>query len=57
MPAFSKRGVKIVDVNAANFEKMKAMVLPGIEKFYVEQNGKRGQAIIDAFKSDLMKLQ
>ncbi len=57
LPAFTKRGVKLVDVNAANFEKMKAKVLPGIEKFYVKQNGKRGQAIIDAFKSDLKKLR
>ena len=57
LPAFAKRGVKIVNVDAASFEKMKAMVLPGIEKFYVKQNGERGQAIIDAFKADLKMLR
>jgi C4-dicarboxylate-binding protein DctP len=57
LPAFKKRGTKIIDVDTANYMKMKAMVLPGIEKFYVKQNGDRGQAIIDAFKADLKKLK
>jgi tripartite ATP-independent transporter DctP family solute receptor len=57
LPVFQKAKIKVVDISKANFEDMKAKVLPGVEKFYVEQNGARGKAILDAFKVELAKLK
>jgi len=57
LPVFQKAKIKVVDVSKANFEDMKAKVLPGVEKFYVEQNGAKGKAILDAFKAELAKLK
>ena len=56
LPAFEKSGIKIVEVSKEDFDDMKANVLPGVEKFYVEQNGERGKAILEAFKAELSKL-
>ena len=53
MGAFKKVGMKVVDVSKADFEDMRARVLPGVEKFYVEQNGQRGKEILEAFKKEL----
>ena len=57
LPSFAKTNTKVMDVDDASFNKMKAKVLPGIEAYYVKTNGKRGQAILDAFKADLKKLK
>jgi C4-dicarboxylate-binding protein DctP len=56
MGAFRKVGMTVVDVSKADFEEMKRKVLPGVEKFYVEKNGARGKAILEAFKKELSKL-
>ncbi len=56
MGVFKKVGMEVVEVDKADFEKMKQAVLPGVEAFYVEQNGARGKAILEAFKSELSKL-
>lgn len=53
---FKKVGMEVVDVSKEDFEDMKKRVLPGVEKFYVEQNGARGKAILDAFKKELANL-
>jgi C4-dicarboxylate-binding protein DctP len=55
MGAFKKSGMKVVDVSAADFADMRSRVLPGVEKFFIEQNGARGQAILDAFKKEMGK--
>lgn len=55
MGAFKKVGMKVVDVSKADFAEMKAKVLPGVEAFYVKQNGARGRAILDAFKKEVAK--
>jgi hypothetical protein len=36
---------------------MQAAVLPGIEEFYVQENGARGQAILDAFRAEIAKYE
>ena len=56
MGVFKKVGMKVVDVSKEDFEDMKRRVLPGVEKFYVEQNGQRGKDILDAFKKELSNL-
>ncbi len=56
MGAFKKVGMKVVEVDKADFEEMRQMVLPGVEKFYVEQNGPRGNEILEAFKMEFSKL-
>jgi C4-dicarboxylate-binding protein DctP len=56
MGVFKKVGMKVVDVSKGDFEEMKRKVLPGVEKFYVEKNGARGKAILEAFKKELSKL-
>ena len=53
---FEKAGMKVVDVSDAEFADMRGKVLPGVEKFYVEQNGARGKAILEAFKKALSEL-
>ncbi len=53
MGAFKKAGMTVVAVSAADFDDMKSRVLPGVEKFYVEQNGQRGKDILEAFKKEL----
>ena len=56
MGAFEKAGMKVVEVSEADFAEMKRKVLPGVEKFYVERNGARGKAILEAFKKALSAL-
>ena len=56
MGAFEKAGMKVVEVSEADFAEMRRKVLPGVEKFYVEQNGARGKAILEAFKKALSEL-
>jgi C4-dicarboxylate-binding protein DctP len=56
MGAFEKAGMKVVEVSDAEFADMRGKVLPGVEKFYVEQNGARGKAILEAFKKALSEL-
>ncbi len=56
MGVFKKVGMKVVKVSKADHEEMKRKVLPGVEKFYVEKNGARGKAILEAFKKELSKL-
>ena len=56
MGAFEKAGMKVVEVSEADFADMRSKVLPGVEKFYVEQNGARGKAILEAFKKALSEL-
>ena len=53
MGAFKKAGMKVVDVSAADYREMKQKVLPGVEKFFVERNGARGKAILEAFKKEM----
>lgn len=53
LDAFSKSGMQVVNVPKADIEAMQQKVLPGIEKFYVEQNGERGREILQAFKKEL----
>ncbi len=55
MGAFKKAGMKVVKVSKADYAEMKRKVLPGVEAFYVKQNGARGKAILDAFKKELAK--
>ncbi len=54
--AFEKAGMKVVDVSKADYDDMTRRVLPGVEKFYVEQNGARGKEILEAFKKALSEL-
>jgi len=56
MGVFKKVGMKVVDVSKADYQEMKRKVLPGVEKFYVDKNGARGKAILEAFKKELSKL-
>ncbi len=56
MGAFEKAGMKVVEVSEADFAEMKRKVLPGVEKFYVERNGARGKAILEAFKKAFSEL-
>ncbi len=53
MAAFKKAGMKVVTTSDADYAEMRAKVLPGVEKFYVEQNGARGKEILEAFKKEL----
>jgi C4-dicarboxylate-binding protein DctP len=53
MGAFKKAGMKVVDVSAEDFADMRKRVLPGIEKFFIEKNGARGQEILNAFRKEL----
>ena len=45
--------MEVVEVSPADFAEMKAKVLPGVEMFYIEQNGDRGKKILEAFKKEL----
>ncbi len=53
MGAFKAAGMEVVEVSPADFAEMKAKVLPGVEMFYIEQNGDRGKMILEAFKKEL----
>ena len=53
MGAFKKAGMKVVNVSSADYREMKQKVLPGVEKFFVERNGARGKAILEAFKKEM----
>ena len=53
MGAFKKVGMKVVKVSKADYAEMKRKVLPGVEKFFVQKNGARGKAILEAFKKEL----
>jgi C4-dicarboxylate-binding protein DctP len=53
MGAFKAAGMEVVEVSQADFAEMKAKVLPGVEEFYVEQNGDRGRKILEAFKKEM----
>ncbi len=53
MGVFKKVGMKVVKVSKADFADMKKRVLPGVEEFYVAQNGARGEAILEAFKDEI----
>jgi C4-dicarboxylate-binding protein DctP len=53
MGAFKAAGMEVVEVSPAEFAEMKAKVLPGVEEFYVEQNGDRGRKILEAFKKEM----
>lgn len=55
MGAFKKAGMKVLDVSKADYAEMKRKVLPGVEKFYVQKNGERGKAILEAFNKVLSK--
>jgi tripartite ATP-independent transporter DctP family solute receptor len=51
--AFEKAGMKLVPFTSEAFAEAKAKVLPGIEAFYVEENGPKGKEILDGFKKQL----
>ena len=55
LPAFEARGLEISRPSDENWQRMRDAVLPGIERLYVEQNGARGQAILDAFEVEIAK--
>lgn len=57
LPAFESRGLEISRPSNEERERMRAAVLPGIEEFYVRENGARGQAILDAFKAEIAKYE
>jgi hypothetical protein len=42
-------------LNDEDREMMRARVLPGIERVYLEQTGVRGRAILDAFNNEIEK--
>jgi len=55
LPAFADSGLLIHDLNDEDREMMRAQVLPGIERVYIEQTGARGRAILDAFNIEIAK--
>lgn len=57
LPAFEARGIEIVTPTDEEWDEMRAAVLPGIEALYVEENGARGQAILDAFKAEIARYE
>ena len=57
LPAFESRGLEISRPSNEERARMRAAVLPGIEEFYVRENGARGQAILDAFKAEIAKYE
>ena len=55
IPGFEARGVEIIQPTDEEWNEMQAAVLPGIEALYVEGNGARGQAILDAFTVEIAR--
>ena len=55
LPAFESHGLEISRPSHEEWTRMQAAVLPGIEEFYVQKNGARGQVILDAFKAEIAK--
>jgi tripartite ATP-independent transporter DctP family solute receptor len=55
LPAFAANGMAIHNLNDEDREIMRARVLPGIERVYLEQTGVRGRAILDAFNNEIAK--
>ena len=50
-------GAEINSRNTTTNTNSRAAVLPGIEEFYVQENGARGQAILDAFRAEIAKYE
>ena len=55
LPAFAANGMVVHTLNDEDREMMRARVLPGIERVYLEQTGVRGRAILDAFNNEIAK--
>jgi len=53
LPAFTARGLTITTPTRAQWNHMRDAVLPGIERLYIQQNGARGQALLDALKTEI----
>lgn len=51
--AFTASGMQIVEISDENFNALRDDVLPGIEAFYVEENGDEAAAILAGFKKEL----
>jgi len=57
LPAFENSGLEISRPSSQEWTRMQEAVLPGIEKFYVQENGALGQAILDAFRAEIAKYE
>ena len=57
LPAFEAQGVNVMIPTQAEWNRMRDAVLPPTEAFFVEENGARGQAILDAFKTEIAKYE
>ena len=51
--AFAKAGMKLVPFTPEAFAEAQSAVLPGVEAFYVEENGPAARKILDGFKKQL----
>ncbi|MCH2556553.1 MAG: TRAP transporter substrate-binding protein [Alcanivorax sp.] len=56
LPAIRESGTEVVEVSDENFAAMRDQVLPGVKQFYIQQNGDRGKAIVDAFEDAFSNL-
>jgi len=57
LPAFEARGLTITAPSREQWNRMRDAVLPGIERLYVEQNGARGRALLEAVESEIQKYE
>ena len=57
LPAYEARGLEITRPTDEDWDEMRAAILPGIEALYIRDNGARGQAILDAFKAEIVRYE
>jgi len=53
LPAFEASGITVTTPTEMQWNEMRDAVLPGIERRYIEQNGERGQALLEALKAEI----
>lgn len=57
LPAFEAAGVDVIQPTEAEWQRMRSAVLPGIEALYVRENGARGQALLDAIRAEIARIE
>ena len=55
LPAFETSGMTVHSLSDQDRAILRAEVLPGIERMYIEANGARGRAILDDFNDEIAK--
>ncbi|MBM1218591.1 TRAP transporter substrate-binding protein [Ponticoccus sp. SC2-23] len=57
MAAFAEMGITVTELTEEEFLALRDATLPGVEALYVQEVGAEGQAIIDALKAEMGRLE